>query len=89
MRTVRNKSEKTFIDGDLMIDGGQTAEISDDRAEILLRDYAWQFEESSAKSAKTEDELKTEQRQNPVQPIQDAEDHGTRNEHGDVKKTDK
>jgi hypothetical protein len=87
--TVKNISEKTFVDGDLVIAPGQTAEVAEDRATILLRDYAWQFEKSTAGNAKGEDELKDAQRSNPVVPIDDAEDHGVRDDKGDVKKTDK
>ena len=54
-----------------------------------IRDYVWQFEESREKSTKTDDELKDEKSQNPIQPSQDAEENGTRNEQGEVKKNDK
>ncbi len=59
MKAVTNKSEQLFRDGDLVINPGETVNVQDDRAEILARDYAWQFDvKDESKKAPSEDDVK-------------------------------
>ncbi len=59
MKAVTNKSEQMFRDGDLVINPGDTVNVQEDRAKILARDYAWQFDvKDESKSAPSENEVK-------------------------------
>lgn len=70
MPVVKNTSQEVFQDGDLIIRPGEAVDVHEDRATILLRDYAWQFEAGSDK-APTEEEIRVETRnfERPVLPI--------------------
>ncbi len=59
MKAATNKSEQMFRDGDLVINPGETVNVQEDRAEILARDYAWQFDvKDESKKAPHENEVK-------------------------------
>ncbi len=68
-----NISTQTYVDGDLVIQPGETvADVNEDRANQFRGLYSWQFRETSGgKDAKSEAEMRSSIRdyQHPVAPI--------------------
>ena len=70
MSSFKNKSDQTYVDGDLVIRPNETVKnVNDDRAVQFRGHYSWQFEEVTDSSGTDEEELRANGRQNPVAPI--------------------